>query len=417
MFERPDEPPMLPRTAAPSTTDLTVVDLDEVVRPRVSVRRRAAQVSIVLAVAVVVVGLLLHSVGPFQQGTASLLPSPTPTPATVVIESNVTFGTLTVNGQPLTGAPPRVTRLFHVGTNVVTLAAPPFHPHTCHILLPSTQHSDELGCRSSRPVGSSVEVHGVSVVPDFLVDLELGSTDLPPDLAASALAAALQAVAAIRPQTVVPAGQYYATGQDAHGYITARRATVPLPAELRVDLVSCGASQFCPSPLDPRLVVASDQHIWSVGLDPIAGWRFTLPQGQPAVLSPTVAIGGLPLQLLLADDGAGGWSVVSLISGLVPGQEGTVSLEEQLTAALCQVGISLLEGQMQAQLSSGYSPTAPYQRGVEGCMIQLLNATGSTVLGTFLWRFGVVLAVDAGAHALAPWLPIAPQAEVAAVEG
>ncbi|HEV2458639.1 MAG TPA: hypothetical protein VGS80_09760 [Ktedonobacterales bacterium] len=48
--------------------------------------------------------------------------------------SNVTFGTLTVNGHTVQGAPPLVTHLFHVGTNVVTLTAPPFEAHTCRFL-------------------------------------------------------------------------------------------------------------------------------------------------------------------------------------------------------------------------------------------------------------------------------------------
>src|SRR5215469_1880084 len=103
----PNEPLTLPSTTASavSTTDPATVDLDDeavVLRPRVSVRRRAAQGGAVLAVVIiVVVALLLHSLGLARQGTASASATATPLPPTVLIDSNVTFGTLTVNGHTL----------------------------------------------------------------------------------------------------------------------------------------------------------------------------------------------------------------------------------------------------------------------------------------------------------------------------
>jgi hypothetical protein len=424
----PDDPRTPPHTtAAPAaaTSDPALADLDEeaAVRHRVSPRRRAAQGGIVLAVVVIVAGLLLHSIEPFQRGTASLSASPTPVPLTVIIESNVTFGTLTVNGHALKGSPPVVTSLFHAGTNVVTLAAPPFRAHTCHVPFPSDQHSTELGCSRSRP-GGSITVQGVSVVPDLLVDLELGSTDLPPSLAARASATAQQALAAVQLHTVVPVGQYYATGQDTQEQILAQLASAPLQAQALFSLDRCGPSPFCPSPLAPGLAVAPGQRIWSVGLNLTADWDFTPPDAPP-IVSPPVLLQS-PLQLFLAydgtdrTDGAGGWRVVTLQPGLVPGPRGTQPLADELTHDLCQAGSSLLGGQVQAQSPNGYSLSnlsIPYERGVEGCIIQVQGGTSSTVQDTFLWRFGVLLAVDKGAYMLAPRLPIAPQAEVTAVEG
>jgi hypothetical protein len=55
-----------------------------------------------------------------------------------------------------------------------------------------------------------------------------------------------------------------------------------------------------------------------------------------------------------------------------------------------------------------------YDRGAEGC--ELVLKEQSVEQGRFLWRFGVVLAADAQAHATYPELPVAPPEEIAAIE-
>jgi hypothetical protein len=422
MVERPDDAPMPPAGTAPTMTD-PVVDLYEVLlRPRVSARRRAARAGVVLAVVVVAVGLLLRAIWPAPQGTTAVLP--TPTPPAVVITSNVTFGTLTVNGRTLTGAPLLlVTRLFHVGTNVVTLAAPPFHARTCHVLFPPA--SDQLppeqepGCVSGvYGGGRPIVVQGVRVVPDAYLDLELSAADLPPDLAAQAVGVVTQALAAVPLHTVVPTGQYYATGIDSHEHIAARRAATPLQAAVLFSMPqpgiisSCGVPPLCGAALDPQIPLPAGQRIWSVDADLTASWRYTAPSGRVTVAPGFPSFGSV--QVFLAYNGANavpGWSVVTPV--LLP------PLADQLTAGLCQVGATLVDGLGQAaQNPNSSSIRVPDNRGVAGCAIQVVQgSTGSTVLGTFLWRFGVLLAVDQGAHMLAPWLPIAPPAEIAAVEG
>jgi hypothetical protein len=254
------------------------------------------------------------------------------------------------------------------------------------------------------------------VAPDLILAIELSGADLPPTLASSALRAAQQAVAAAQPQTMVPAGQDYATGRDAQGHISSRRASAPLRAQLLVALRGCGPSQFCPMPLDPRLAFAPGQRVWSVGLLLTARWRFT-PAAGLAVYAPTAPL-VLPLQLVLAEEGADGWNALTLPpSAATGGGPTTLPLADQLTAAVCQVGVDLLAGLMQAHDLNGSTLSMPSNLSMEGCAIQLLpTPSASTAPGRFLWRFGVLLAVDPGAHRLAPWLPIAPSAAVAAVE-
>jgi hypothetical protein len=170
--------------AAPATSDAGVVDLDEALRPRVSPHQRAMQAGAVLLVVAAIVALLLHGIGPSPSGTASVFSTPTPAPPTVIIMSSVNFGTVTVNGQRLKGAPPLVTRAIHQGNNVVTLNAPPFRSRTCHFLYPSDQPSSEPGCSGDSISGSPMDVNGVSVTASTILSVDLSSTDLPPDLAA-----------------------------------------------------------------------------------------------------------------------------------------------------------------------------------------------------------------------------------------
>jgi hypothetical protein len=126
--------------------------------------------------------------------------------------------------------------------------------------------------------------------------------------------------------------------------------------------------------------------------------------------------------MFLAYNGANavlGWSVVSPSSPTGMQDPLTQPWPGQLTADVCEVGATLVDDMAQAQNpSSGSGLSVPNDRGVAGCEIQVVQGPiGSTVLGTFLWRFGVLLAVDKGARTLAPWVPIAPQAEITAVEG
>jgi hypothetical protein len=228
MLERPGNSATPPGSAPPQPGDAGVVDLDEVARLRVSPRGRAIQTGAVVALVVVIVGVLLHGIGPSQPGTGPVFSTPTLAPPTVIIMSSVNFGTVTVNDQTLKGSPPLVAHAIHQGDNVVTLNAPPFRSRTCHFLYPSDQPSSKPGCSGGSISGSPMDVNGVSVTASTILSVDLSSTDLPPDLAASAAGVVTQAIAAVQLRTVVPAGQYYATGIDSQGHIAARRAATPL---------------------------------------------------------------------------------------------------------------------------------------------------------------------------------------------
>src|SRR5262249_10129578 len=92
------------------------------------------------------------------------------------------------------------------------------------------------------------------------------------------------------------------------------------------------------------------------------------------------------------------------------------NLAQEMQYALCSVGSAILYSKLLGGRPANFnSPNALSNRGVEGCLLSAQLSEQEH--GTFLWRFGALLAADAGAHTLLPDLPIAPQAEVAAAGG
>jgi hypothetical protein len=149
-------------------------------------------------------------------------------------------------------------------------------------------------------------------------------------------------------------------------------------------------------------------------------WRYTSPSGMVAVspnlpFNPSVQLA--LILVLIYDTTTRSWSVLSQPPSPVGGTGASLpTLSDQLVSNLCNVGSSLVVALSRDQ--TGVATDMPQNQSVAGCEIQLLSAdSATTVQGTFLWRFGVLLAVDKGAHNLAPWLPLAPQAEIAAVGG
>lgn len=431
----PDPVPLLsprPNDTIPNTTDLTSVDLDEVLRPHTSRRGRAIQAGGVLAVLLAVIWALLRGVASFLPGSTASAPSITSFSPAIVITSNISFGgvTVTINGRRLTSSLPLLTYAFHKGTNVVTLSAPPFHPHSCSIDWSSSGLTllNSLWCGIRN--GGTYHIHGTTVSPAIIVEVDLDSSDLPSDLAARAYDAAAQALAAAPLHTMVPSSQYYAAGVDRQGHLIVRQAATSLQADVLVSIPDprngtgpCSGQMLCAAPLDPSVTVPVGQRIWSVYTFLAMSWRYTSPSGAVTV-SPRLLFHTSTQFLLTYESSTRTWSVLSpwfVIGGTSPAGAtgatgpGLPTLSEQLASGLCDVGTQVLSAVAQSQNSDGIA--TPHNQSVAGCQIQLLSADGSTIEGTFLWRFGVLLAVDTAAHTLAPWLPLAPQSEIAAVGG
>ncbi|HEY2595167.1 MAG TPA: hypothetical protein VGK33_14840, partial [Chloroflexota bacterium] len=409
----PDSVPSPSRVTSETTDDPASVDLDEVLRPHATRRRRAVQAGSVVALLLVVVWALLRGVVPSLPGSASTTPSGgAPIPPTVVIAANISFGVVTLNGKQLAGSLPVVTTTaFRMGANVVTLSAPPFQPHTCTISVsgpgPTIGQAwvgGGVGC--SFGTGVTYYVHGADLTPDFAVVISLDSTDLPSDQAAQAYATTTQAIAAVPPPTIIPSGQYYAVGLDAQGHLIARQAATPLQADVLVGAPdpqeqtgACSAQRLCATYPGYLAELAGEtapagRRAWEVAVGLTLSWRYTSPAGA-VTRSPQLPFSTTIQLVLTQDPSTGAWSVFVPPSAPVGGSGGTgaslPTLGDQFAYGLCDIGAQLVGVQGQNTYGTGVS----LNQGVAGCEIHALAASSSaTVLGTFLWRFGVLLAVD-----------------------
>ncbi|WIG60921.1 MAG: hypothetical protein OJF49_003669 [Ktedonobacterales bacterium] len=387
------------------------VDLDHLLLRRVSVGRRALRMGMVVVLLLVVAGLILRSISSLPSQT-SRAPSLT-TAASIVLVSNLSYGAVTVNAQPLTAPLPQVIALRQ-GDNAITLSAAPFLPHTCHVRWPEGVVSSTCGSGS----GGVFPIADHFVVANLVIYLRITAADLAPDLRIGALSAIAQALDAVQPQTSVPAGQYYPIGRDSTGNILSQPAPAPLNAVVHFALPASGTRQpaycdsqlLCAGALNPAATEAHPAvRAWAVFTPVTVSWQFTSAAGIPTTLPPLLS--QFQVELVLAYTSASGWQVLRHAEQFIGGQP----LTQQLTASICGVGaLTLANLADERQRNSAATINWVQDNGLAGCQLELLQPNSGTRAGLFIWRFGVLLAADAATHATFPDVPLAPPAEVIA---
>ncbi len=401
--------------------------LEQILQRRVPLRVRLIQGLGLLILGALAAGLLRQTVLTTPGGSGGVVPTPSPTvvalgPALVL--SNLSYGAVTLNGVSLPGPPPLVTR-FRRGPNILTLSAPPFRPRICHIQWPTLQSSD--GCEIDTGVGPPYSVGGQLVTPAVIAYLSFGSTDLPSGVETQALTAVTRALQAMPLRTTVPTGDYFATGVDGQGHILSLQATAPVQADLLVTVSAFdGGETFCDDPgcvslRDPATGRVITRPSWVVDAELRVEWHFKANNSH--VAHSTVYSTYLPGSLLLTYDPQIEWHVDLYNTEQVNG----FRLSGALALATCELGVNLLSTVTNPRSTVAQQPE--YQvatilnDGIGGCALQLTRTGGTGVTGTdginagsFVWRFGVLLAADAEAHDLLPYLPLAPSNELAAMD-
>jgi len=408
------------RASDADSGELATVDLDDAMRPRPPGRGRAWRTAAVVALVTLVAVGILHT---FTSGgggaTVSVLPTTTPDDPGLLVESNINYGTLTLNGKRISGALPLIVKP-RPGANTLTLTAPPFNPRTCRMQWPDPQGSSTSGC--DRGSASGAVIQGQTLGEIQTIQLDLNGDDLPLDLQTAALDALTQALDGVRFKTTVPAGDYIATGRDDQGRITSVRAATSLRAELSFTLTPPGQPGFrvcggilCGAP--SAFARATDSaHLWSIFVAVSSRWQFDDSAGGQVASAGEPLDSSLPLNLAY-DDRTSSWRVTAPDTPVLNAS----TLDDDLRASLCGGGFTQLTDITQArQLTTGqYS-----DHGVEGCLILAapngFSFSGSGTppppdAGQFVWRFGVLLAANAAAHTLAPDLPLAPPDEIKTV--
>ncbi len=398
MDEDTDHPSTAP-SEGDSEEPLPLVELDTLLNQPPSRRKRLIQLGLGLAALVVVFATFWGVIRPKAPLAAAPHAQPTEAPPTLLITSNVNYGTITINGQKLRGAPPLEVKMHTPPPYQITLDAPPFQPFTCTF----------PGCSAS---GSIIDANGVAV---RTASLTLYPTALPANQQSQVSALVSQAISVQQPMTV-PAGAFIASQLALDGEISSQQAAEPLQATAL--LVSTAppvpyfGSCFGVICVDSSVGLETGPsgggsgHFWQVGSFLALRWRFTTAAGEVVSEVTYPIIQHIPITL--AYDTATGWR-------LAP-QSAEQYMAGQLASMSCVTGAGMLQVEQARYLSgTGWDVQTLHQQGTAGCEYQLMQNNANQ--GQFVWRFGVLLAADATAHSTLPTLPIASPDDIAAVGG
>jgi hypothetical protein len=408
-------------SAETSGEDLPLIELERLLARPPSKRKRLMQMGVVIAL-LGVAALTLRSV---------ILPAPVvpppPTPTvfvsspSLVIESNLTFGTLIINGKRQSGPAPFLAAV-HGDAYAITLEAPPFRPVSCQFTLsrlPTADYFPSGACsglkaRSSDGLGV-MTIQGVTGFPTYALFLAVTMDDLPP-AQQHQVTNLLQQVLSTRQEISVPAQAAIATRAAVDGTVLSQRLETPLQATASVSLwppqLSLPApdcpEQICPVESGPQFMGELSGSVWGISVPLALRWQFAMPSGVLVsdVTFPT-AVYVVPFLFYATKTG---WQVTKEAQVMAP------ALTTELEGAICQVGMQLAL----LQLGKGWQPDGVYDHGVNGCRLIFLrqqDASPALFSALVLWRFGVLLALDNGTHQLLPTLPVASADDILAVGG
>ncbi len=427
--------------------------LEQLTRGRLGRQARLRRAGALVAlVATVAIGLVWRS-GGWDALTGSA-PTPTAIPgvdAPLLVTSNVTFGTFTVDGRRVAG-PPAIIHLQQ-GQHVLRLAATPFAPTTCTFTWPyfASLSSSSDACGFGVATADSVVVRGRKYSITYRMQIVVRGTQLATADCTRLRATLADALTAARPSTPVPAGDYVATGAYQGDLAVAARATAPAVARVSAALVppstrsprSQGANIASQSPCadvqddgqgwDPVLYgdrIPAEQR-WLVSVLVQFALAFQSPGadgsdrqgenggqiGRTREYATTVL-----LDVVLGTDG--GWSLDPGVAGGQGFPLPVVRLDEQLARASC---LDAAEPELNEAVHRIHPDTRVVELTVpesldalRGCQMVVDSTGGSTATPrvpasrpTFLWRFGVLLAVNAPARAMIPGVPQAPTSDLA----
>jgi hypothetical protein len=390
-----------------------IADLDHILSRRSPRGKRVVQLTLLLAMTAAVI-FTLWDVVP-KEGTGSPTPLLTPLPSALSIESNVNFGTLTINGKQQPEPLPSAIRLHGRGPYTITLSAPPFRSLTCPFPLPrpGTPWGGVIGYIDG--YSPCLAGTGFTMQQQSVTNLEMLFTmaDLPSDQQQQINALIPEQVTAEQTFTV-PSGSWFVSGLTAHDLITSARTLEPLTATAYL-VPSQQASQpgssctgyICADSGGFILGGSLSGQYWEV-TTPIS-LRLLLRKASGEVVSDVTFPFASMLTLYLTYTGSTGWQV-----GLVSPQQ----MVQDLTQVVCPTGSNVLASYAQQTSDQLYwTVNTLHDRGLAGCELSLQVNSGenSGSQGEFVWRSGVLLAANEQGHLTLPQLPMATTADLSAV--
>ena len=411
-----------------------VTGLDDVLQPPRSRRAALLRFGATALALMAAVALMLHFIAPgslvfpnFRHSSAqtsgrttttTTIPITTaetpvqqrPTLQAITLQTNVNFG-LSLNGQPLTQKSGGNTIPVLMGKNTLAFKALPFIPLSCSFVWPLPKSQD--GGAPCSLVGIGDNDTGLVPVVNFVIPLQ----NIPPALKQSLDEVVRQQVtqAATDLSVAIPVGDYIPYTIDGNGVPQSRATTQPLVGHVSLNLQSMQTNTICDNILCPGQISPTEdtaEKVFSFFLSPQLGWRFTDATNQvvDAVTIETMHTNGV-IQTYVSFDANTSWHVSnSLFQGNLTAEQ---MVQQQIIGNFCNIANDELADIIRASnITQGFGGNSQGD-SLQGCSLHIQS--DSKDYGTFISRFGALLAVDAPAHQLAPSLPIASPDEVTAV--
>ena len=391
-------------------SNLPLIDLEAEGQRPPSRRKRAAQISLALAAAAVVLVTFWRVAFPAKPAPPA--PKPLPPPL-LLISSNVNYGLLTINGKRQQVKLPFLFQAQNIAYTI-TLEPVPLRARSCRFSF--TNSGLNAAPSDSCFIGpASYQLPNGTPAPagrSFVLDLSFTADDLPPGHA-DQIATLLSEQSVTAQAIAVPAGSYYATGITPDGVVSSQRAATALQGtairapNLDSAQRSCG-QRICSTYIDWSSLSQLSGQVWAISLPEALRWQFATLSGDIVsdVRYPTADFS----QVFLTYTAATGWRVEP--EAITP----TLTPLDQVGNLNCVTGTTLAQQLLQQQLEQHWSLENTHYQQVAGCEIALRDSS-DIVRGKLIWRFGVLLAGDEAAQAMLPDLPLAPPEEIAALEG
>jgi hypothetical protein len=366
-------------------------------REHIPNRRLVAGIALAV-LAVVLVATILPQVRPgLAQTRRSASERPAlPTTAEVYFQNSVPWGSLRIDGR-VSGdifiAHPDQPMTVSAGRHTLVYEAAPFPPLACHFSVPASPVDDCLV--RSNDLGQ------------IALSLKDDPSRLPSDQIAALSAAISSALANDVWITRVAPGERYIAPD---GRITV--ANQPLVARMTYALGVAGDSAKAPPEVacpdfcarGDVAVLPSGRYAWMLRAPISVNWQYAALDGTvvagsaPAALAPTPAFATIGVGVWY--DGT--WHAIS------PTRTVDFSSPENATCAVAQAELRAVD---LIPLVSYTMGTSSGPNPADGCLIGVTGtdaAYGQTagIHALYLYRFGVMLAANAGAHHIAPTLPV-----------
>jgi hypothetical protein len=442
-------------TADADHTLATPDALDGLAAPRLTPRQRLRRAALAAAAVLLALIVLLGGFPGPRSGVAALLVGPTPTPTLPIppgddlyyVDTSLPGMRVTLDGRTVPpgslGArhPLRLAR----GRHRVGWRAGPFMPQSCVVTVPSAAGADDTCPRRAALAATGTAGAELPFTRFLLLHEALGT--LPRDRQLALLAELQRAVADLS-ATVQPGDVYVAdtrgvrprptpplratlrlhlildTGQTVRplpGCNFTRAGSGPPPCTAEFSLDDCAALCVLPFSASASLAGSAGSDEFLALVPAMLAWDYRTLAGQPIALEQSIGPGGSAVSPHLALfritwDGASERWHAALLSGPALGAPilvGGWPLADDL-ACIPALDSYLGDGNagqgsdVEVRFRSGLNPA-------EGCLVTTnkRDSQGNETTSRFLFRFGGVVAVDAGAQHEAPHLPAASEAAYA----